>query len=279
VFNNRGRRTRTVELEKSITSGAVGSGNTVYVGLAHTGGTGVMASIDLTKPYHVVNWELMAYGAIEGTPAIYDKVIYVGAEDGRLYAVTEERGQLWALEGGVGFFATQGKFVSNIIADDFGVYASNTDSKLYCLDRGTGHIKWQYYAARPLKTAPVVTATMVYQYVDGGGIVAIEKTAGTFNRAPKWTAKNAVQVLSEDQAYVYLRRRDNILQAVDKASGQVVFTSKKHPFEVFATNTKDSMIYGATPSGTVWAVRPVLREGEVGNLVVDFRAEPLAMAR
>ena len=279
VFNNRGRLVRTVALEKSVTTGAVGSGNIIYVGLAHTGGTGVMASIDITKPYHVTNWELMAYGPIHSTPAMFDRVIYVGGEDGRLYAVTEERGQVWALEGGVGFFATQGKFLSDIIVDDFGVYASNTDSKLYCLDRANGHIKWQYYAARPLKTAPVVTATMVYQYVDGSGIVAIDKTNGTFNRAPRWTVKNAVQVLSEDQGHTYLRRRDNTLMAVDKASGDVVFTSKKHPLGVFATNTKDAMIYGASRGGSIWAVRPVLREGEVGNLVMDFRAEPLASAR
>jgi len=39
------------------------------------------------------------------------------------------------------------------------------------------------------------------------------------------------------------------------------------------------MIYASTPNGIVWAVRPVLKEGEVGNLVMDFRAEPIALAR
>ena len=44
---------------------------------------------------------------------------------------------------------------------------------------------------------------------------------------------------------------------------------------MFTTNTKDAIIYGATKSGSVWAVRPVLKEGEVGNVVMDFRAVPL----
>jgi outer membrane protein assembly factor BamB len=183
------------------------------------------------------------------------------------------------LEKGAGTFNTSGKFLSDIKVDDFGVYASNTDSKLYCLDRVNGHIKWMYYASVPLKTSPVVTANMVYQYVDGTGIVAIDKTNGTFNRSPKWAVKGAVQVLSEDQQLIYLRRRDNRLLAVDKSSGEVVFTSKAHPFEVFATNSKDSIIYGATRSGSVWAIRPVVQEGEVGTMVMDFRAEPVAMAR
>jgi outer membrane protein assembly factor BamB len=278
VFNNRGRPIRTIELEKPVRSGGIGAGNTLYIGLDHPGGRGVMASIDITKAYHVINWELMTFGAIDATPARFENVIYAGSEDGRLYAVTEERGAVWALENRAGFFATSGKFVSDIYADDTGVYASNTDSKLYCLDRLNGHIKWQYYAAVPLKTAPVVTSTMVYQYLDGGGIAAIDKAAGQFNRAPRWIIKNAVQFLSEDQTYAYLRRRDNRLLAINKATGELAFISKKTPFEIFATNTKDAIIYGSTPNGIVWAVRPVLKEGEVGNLVMDFRAEPLAVA-
>jgi outer membrane protein assembly factor BamB len=234
-----------------------------------------MAQIDISKPYHVTNWELMTYGAVDATPILFDKTIFCASEDGRLYAVTDERGQVWSLENGAGYFQTQGKFVSDITVDDFGVFASNTDSKLYCLDRGNGHIKWQYYAGVPLKTAPVVTATMVYQYVDGGGIIALDKANGTFNRAPRWIVKNATMVLSEDQQYTYLRRKDGRLIAVDKTNGQVAFVSNKHPFDVFVTNTKDATIYGATKNGSVWAVRPVLKEGEVGNMVMDWRAMPL----
>src|SRR5207244_2774624 len=59
VFNNRGRPIRTVELEKPTRSGAIGSGHIVYIGLDHFGGTGVLASLDIDKPYRVINWELM----------------------------------------------------------------------------------------------------------------------------------------------------------------------------------------------------------------------------
>ena len=127
----------------------------------------------------------------------------------------DERGQFWSLEEGKGWFRTQGKFVSDIKVDDLGVYASNTDSRLYCLEPQTGRIKWQYYGSAPLKTAPVVTATMVYQFVPGQGVVGIDKMQGEFNRKPRWIIKNAVQALSEDAENVYLRRRDNRLMAVN----------------------------------------------------------------
>jgi len=278
VFNNRGRALRTLELDKPTRSGAVASGNNLYIGLDHTGGTGVMASLNITRPYRFINWELMTFGAVSPTPAIYDKIIFCGSEDGRIYAVTEDRGGIWALENHANWFQTQGRFVSDIKADDFGVYASNTDSKLYCLERQTGHIKWQYFAAAPLKTAPVVSKDSVYQYVPGTGVVALDKLQGAFNRAPRWIAGNAIGYLAEDAQNVYLRRRDNVIIAVDKMSGNTLFTSKSHAYDLFVENQADSTIYAATRSGRVAAIRPILREGEVGTIVMGFSEEPLAAA-
>ena len=280
ILNDRGRPARTIELAKPIRSSvAVGEGNILYVGLDHYEGAGTAAKIDISEQYKTLKWELMTNAAVTPTPAWHNRILYVGSEDGRIYAVSDERGQMWSLENNKGWFQAGGKFVSDIKVDDLGVYAANTDSKLYCLDPQNGHIKWQFYGSAPLKTAPVVTATMVYQYVPGQGIVAIDKVNGDFNRKPKWVQKDARQVLSEDAENAYLRRRDGKLIAVNKQTGDVAFTSKSSPFEVYVTNPTDGTIFGATKDGRVWAVRPVLREGEVGNLVLDLRPGPIALAR
>ena len=69
------------------------------------------------------------------------------------------------------------------------------------------------------------------------------QTNGQFDRAPKWVAKNAVQVLSEDQANTYLRRRDGRLIAIDKAS-KFVYASNRGPgtIAVFAVNGGDGKL-------------------------------------
>src|SRR5205085_1631550 len=143
---------------------------------------------------------------------------------------------------------TNGRFVSDIKADEFGVYAANTDTHLYCLDRKDGKLKWVYYGGTQLRDSPVVTATLVYQYVPRTGVAAIDKTAGEPIRKPRWIAKNALQFLSEDQKLVYLRRRDGRIDAVDKMTGKVQFTSKTS-FDVFAINLKDSTIFAAMRDG------------------------------
>jgi outer membrane protein assembly factor BamB len=281
LFNNRGRPVKNITFEKPVHSGAIGSWPTIYLGMDHTGGAGVLASINVDRPYHNVNWEMMTFGAVSATPAIFEKIIYCGSEDGKLYAVNEQRVPVWSLPAqGGNTFATQGKFAADIKADEYGVYAANTDSKLYCLDRGTGRIKWQYYGGAALRHSPVVFAANVYQFIPGAGVAAIDKANGQFNRQHKWLLKDATQVLSEDQAHVYLKSRDGHILAVDKNSGQVMFRSKSK-WDAFATNMTDATIFASTKAGKVMAIRPVLREGEVGTMVMDFypSPEPLALAR
>ncbi len=278
IFNKVGRPVKTIDFDKSTRSGAVGLGFTIYLGLDHFGGTGVIASVDINRPYHFVNWELLTGAAVSPTPAIFEKVIYGGSEDGKLYAVSDDRKPIWSLPGGTNTFNTLGQFVSDIKADDYGVYAANTNSKLFCIDRLSGKEKWVYYSGEPLRNSPVIFPTMVYQLVPTVGIVAIDKASGQFNRLPKWIAKDAKQVLSEDANLTYLRGKDDNIIAVDKKTGQTMFTSKTK-WDVFATNYTDATIYAATKGGDVIAIRPILKEGEVGTIVLDLRPEPLAMAR
>lgn len=288
VYNDRGRPVRSIELDRPTRSGIAGNSNIVFIGLDHTGGLGVLSRLDLNRQYRVADWDMMTFGAVTPTPAIFDQVVYAGSEDGRLYAVNYDRAPVWSLpapaNAGVGagstvnWFQTQGRFVSDIQVDESGVYAANTDFKLYCLDRATGRIKWQYLAGAPLRTAPVVQQTNVYQFVDRAGLVAIDKLQGHYNRQPKWTVKDATQFLAEDAANAYLRRRDNRIVAVDKNTGEQRFVSKGK-WDLYATNPRgDGTIYAATRDGRVTAIRAILQEGEVGTVVMA-EGEQLLAAR
>jgi len=137
IYNDRGLPIKTIPLEKPTRSGGVAIAQNLYIGLDHTGGAGVLANIDVNLQYRWVRWELMTFGAMTPTPATFDRVIFYASEDGTLGACNEERAGVWPLKNGV--FKTLGKFVSDVKVDDFGVYASNTDTKLYCLDRITGN--------------------------------------------------------------------------------------------------------------------------------------------
>ncbi|HSU68652.1 MAG TPA: PQQ-binding-like beta-propeller repeat protein [Tepidisphaeraceae bacterium] len=273
------------ELKYPIRSDVVGVGKTVFFG-ADFPGSGRAVEVDLTRPYVPEMWTLMEPGSsVSATPALVKDIVYVAAENGTVAAVaTDTREPLWTLPKGV--FGTYGGVIANLAADATGVYIASTDTKLYCIQRTGGKVKWQYFAGVPLRDGPVLTKDLVFQEVPGTGLVAIDKNQAatpqkpTYNRDARWTAGNAVKMLSEDDNYVYVQTTDNQIAALDKKSGEQRFLSRRNDLAIFGQNTKgDGIVYVATRNARVMAVRPVLTPGQVGELVLAPVAQPaLALA-
>jgi PQQ-like domain len=189
---------------------------------------------------------------------------------------------VWPLDNGV--FVTNGRIVADVQVDETGVYVASTDSKLYCLDRHTGKINWQYYGGKPITNNLHVAASTVYVNVPDRGLVAIDKGTGGFNRKHRWVSKDARMFLCEDTRHTYLATRDGKIQAVDRASGKILFHSKGPGFDLFVSNPKDDTIFAARKGGDVFAIKPVLGPGVVGEIVSNdgskqiIEFEPVAAA-
>jgi outer membrane protein assembly factor BamB len=234
-------------------------------------GAGRVVAVD-TAPgkYKPVDekWQLMTKSGVQVSsgPTILGGVVYAAFDDGQVLAVNaDSRASIWETSTGQ-TFRTFGAIHADLRADDFGVYVPSTDSKLYCLDKTQGRVKWQYYAGAPLRSSPVVTATTVYLPVSGKGVAAIDKTNGT----AKWAVRDAVKFLAEDDKYAYFQRTDNSVVAVDRSNGEQRFTSKRTDLVQFASNTKGSTIYAATKDGKVMAITPVLKPGDTGEVALDL---------
>ena len=83
-------------------------------------------------------------------------------------------------------------------------------------------------------------------------------------------AEDATQLLAQDDRNAYVRTKGNHIVARDKKTGEVRFTSQRRDLTVFATNLvkEDGMIYAGTKTGRVIAIRPVLKPGTVGEVVM-----------
>ena len=292
IYNRQGKKLR----EEStggvpLRTNVIGAGTRLYFG-GDANGHGRLVNEDLAGSQYqtaAVRWELLTRGGLSGAPAFHQGLVYAGDERGGVYAVNaESRAPVWALkEEGMeeNVFKTRGPIKADIKADDFGVYVPSTDTKLYCIERTSGKIRWQYFAGVPLYYSPAVTASTVYLNTDEQGLVAIDKTAGEYNRRPKWTAPDAIRFLSEDEKHAYLEKKDHTIMAVDRASGEVKFASKRTDFVSYTANfSKDpkvsNIIYATTADGQVRAIVPVLKPGLHGELVMTLDPAPaVAMAR
>jgi outer membrane protein assembly factor BamB len=272
IYKRDGRFERSYKTTSSLRTNAVGApnGSRIFFGVDSPLAGRVVCVETLPGQYKPVDqkWELMSNRAapIDSAPAVMTGVAYVAFEDGAVYAVNQDtRASIWETSFGP-TFQTYGPVTADLRVDDFGLYVPSTDTKFYCLDKTQGRQKWAYFAGAPLRETPQVTATMVYLPVRGRGIVAIDKLNGPPNREAKWVVKDAIKLVAEDEKYAYLQRSDNLITAVDKQTGEQRFTSRRSDLVAFATNTKDSTIYAAAKDGTVMAIVPVLKAGDVGQV-------------
>ncbi len=264
---NEGTFIKSIPLKVAARSNAIGQDNLVFIGGDYEG-AGRVVALDITQEYVHAIWQLMIpKGGLASTPALFEGVLYIGGGDGNVYAVApKNREALWPLKDSA--FKTEGPIIADLAADDSGVYVASTDSRMYCLNRGTGRLKWQFYGGVPLTAEPVLTSTQVFLPVAGSGIAALAKGDGDFNRKPLWVAEGMAQFLADDEKFVYLRGKNNVIVAFDKQTGERKFESNRRDLITFATNTKgDGVIFAASKTNRVLAIKPVLRPGVVGELV------------
>jgi outer membrane protein assembly factor BamB len=276
VYDRKGKLMHKNPTRYATASGAAGDAKTLFIGEEHPRGGRLMA-ID-TEPMDVPRtpiWELQTHkgSAFAAAPVFFQGLVFAGSNDGGIYALrAESRDGLWpGLDDG--YFPTGGEILADLAADKDGVYAASVDGKLYCLNLNTGRINWVYHAGRALReeSDPVVTLNFVYIYVPTIGLVCIDKAGKQEVRRAKWTIENAIQFLSSDEKNAYLRTNDNSIIAVEKSTGQVKFKSERKDFVAFAVNThvKDTSIYALAADGTLHCIRPVLKPGVIGEVVMD----------
>jgi outer membrane protein assembly factor BamB len=265
VYNFAGRKIESDSMDHAFSSGGVTNGDRLFIAI-HYEDHGRLLALGISDQYVETVWELQRKDAIISTPAVYENVLFVADTTGDVFAVSadDSRNPVW---GGDHTFHTYAAVLADLKVDDYGLYVASTDTILYCLDRGTAKIKWQWLSGQPLYAAPVVTADTVYQLMPGNKLAAIDKISKdpqAYNRSPRWIA-DARQFLSADATHVYVLGTNHHLVALDKQTGQVQFRSIRSDFEAAAINPQSATIYAATRGGVVTAISPVLRAGVVGE--------------
>lgn len=88
--------------------------------------------------FHGVKWKFHTHGEVDSSPAISGGVIYVGSDDGNLYAIDQQTGtQKWQ-------FATKSRIPSSPAVSRGMVYFSSYDGNFYAVDVASGKLAWRF---------------------------------------------------------------------------------------------------------------------------------------
>ncbi len=164
----------------------------------------------------VSKWVFEAGAGFASTPVTMNDVLYVGNNDGKLYAVNTQDGSLkWAFE-------TEDAVVASPAICEAGedvVYAASKDGNLYSLNVSDGSLKWTFETGGAVVSAPAVADGNVFVGSNDNNIYAVDAEEGT----AVWTFETAgavapSPVLGQDGT-LYAGSYDGNLYALDPQDG------------------------------------------------------------
>lgn len=116
-------------------------------------------------------WKFETDAAIRSSPALVDGTVYIGSDDGHLYAIDAETGkENWA-------YRTDGPIVSSPAVFDSKVYVGSNDHNVYALSTETGEELWKYETREKVQSSPTVDSNRELREFDP--VVAIGSDDGS----------------------------------------------------------------------------------------------------
>ncbi len=124
----------------------------------------------------VKKWSFATEGAVHSSPAVSsDGTIYVGSDDGRVYALrTDDGSTRWV-------FATRGRVRSSpAIGSDGTVYVGSCDLNVYALGPADGTKKWAFATEGEVYSSPAIGSDgTIYIGSHDGKVYALNPTDGS----------------------------------------------------------------------------------------------------
>jgi len=192
----------------------------------------VSAAFISSQAAAAVLWSTLTGGAVDSSPTVVNGIVYVGSDDGSVYAMNATTGQIvWKTDTGAAVDSSP-TLVS-------GTIYVGADNGLYAIAASTGQILWKTTVAA-FNSSPTVVNGVVYV---GGtdGFYAVDANTGAViwktNTFPTTgLAYNSSPTVVNGQVYV---GADNGLYSIEAATGKITWVLIGGPFDSSPTNCRE----------------------------------------
>ena len=160
-----------------------------------------------------MRWEFETDGAVRSSPTVVDGILFVGSGDGSLYAVDVESGEQQWA------FETGGDVDSSPTVVGGTVFVGSNDGSLYAVDAESGQAEWSYDTGGAITGSPVVSDGVVFVGSTDSNLYAVDTASGD----EEWTFETGGEIRSSPtvaNGIVYAGSEDRNVYAVDAGSGQ-----------------------------------------------------------
>jgi outer membrane protein assembly factor BamB len=201
----------------------------------------------------------------DSSPAVANGVIYLGSDDGHLYAIeppfdtqARRRPTIWK-------FKTGARIASSAAVADGVVYVASWDKHLYAVDIKTQQEKWKFKTGGAVGGSLAAVADgVVYVSIDDGPnssvshadsqLYAVDAKTGQ----EKWRFKTGDKIRSSPavaDGVVYVGSNDSHLYAVDAKSGREKWKFKTGGKVLSSPAVADGVVYVGSEDGYLYAIQ------------------------
>ncbi|MDP9016905.1 MAG: PQQ-like beta-propeller repeat protein, partial [Candidatus Eremiobacteraeota bacterium] len=184
--------------------------------------TGICETGDVRSQSKLL-WKFRTNQLNRSTPVVANGMLYVGSNNGNLYALNALTGKLkWT-------FPTVGELSSSPATDGAVVYFNGGDGNFYAVDALTGARRWRFKAGKTVafpdpypwdffQSSPVIVGDSVYFGSGDGNVYALNRLTG----ALQWRYLTGGRVRSSpavSHGVVFVGSMDGNLYALDAGRG------------------------------------------------------------
>lgn len=236
-------------------------------------------------------WRFPTGDAIVSSPAVVDGMVYVGSDDGNLYALHAENGtERWWFPTGSGIYSSPavvdgvvyvGSFDDNVYAVDAEsgterwrfptgsgvssdpalvdgvVYVGSQDANLYALNAKDGTERWRFATSEWIDSSPAVVDGIVYVGGGDGNLYAVHAGDGTERwRFPAGASITSAPAVVDGVVYVGDRtlEEDSKRYAVDALSGTERWGFSTGSDSSSSPAVVDGVVYLGSGDGNLYAI-------------------------
>jgi len=190
-------------------------------------------------------WSYHTGSHVQSSPAFANGVVYFGSADDTVYALSASTGAK------LWSYTTENQVVSSPAVSNGIVYVTSTDNNVYALNAGTGAVLWSYTTGSQVVSSPAVVNGVVYFNSNDNNVYALNAHTG----AKLWShAGGGPSSPAVANGVVYFGSVDDNVYALNANSGAELWSYTTGNYSVSSPAVANGVVYVGSDDGNLYAL-------------------------
>lgn len=205
-------------------------------------------------------WKYATDGGIVGKPVIIESTVYFGSEDKSVYAISARTGKI------IWSHQTEGPVRASLRISEGHIFFGSDDGYFYALNTNTYRQIWKVEAGGSIRSTPFVYNDLIYFGCESGDVLCVD-----FRGDVKWRFRTKRPVTSSPlvaQGTLFFASLDSNFYAVDAKAGWAIWRYRMGKGSVSSPCKAENFLFIGSADGFIYCI-----EGASAKEVWRFKTD------